>query len=116
MAGRGGFMPGGGRPKKVDEERVRDLSVKAIVAHYGSEEAGFTALLASKEPALIKFVFEHAYGKPREKMDIDLDGALTGGPAIIIQAPNGVDINLPDNTEEAENLPEDGSGDTTIQG
>jgi hypothetical protein len=116
MAGRGGYMPGGGRPKKVDEERVRDLSVKAIVAHYGSEEAGFTALLVSKEPALIKFVFEHAYGKPREKMDLDIDGALSGGPAIVINAPKGINVNLPDNTEEAETQPEDGSGDTTIQG
>lgn len=114
MAGRGGYMPGGGRPKKVDEERVRDLSVKAIITHYGSEEAGFKSLLESKEPSLIKFVFEHAYGKPREKMDIDLDGALTGGASVIIQAPGGVELNLPDNTEEAENIPEDGSGDTTV--
>ncbi len=67
MAGRGGAMPGGGRPKKADEERVRDLSVKAIISHYGSEEKGFKALLNSKEPVLIKFVFEHAYGKPTEK-------------------------------------------------
>jgi hypothetical protein len=114
MAGRGGYMPGGGRPRKADEERVRDLSVKAIVSHYGSEEAGFTALLTSKEPALIKFVFEHAYGKPREKMDIDLDGALKGGPAVIIQAPDGVTVNLPENTEEAENLPDDGGTDTAV--
>lgn len=70
MAGKGGAMPGGGRPKKVDEERVRDLSVKAIIAHYGSEELGFKALLDSKEPVLIKFVFEHAYGKPTEKHEI----------------------------------------------
>jgi hypothetical protein len=70
MAGRGGAMPGGGRPKKVDEQRVRDLSVKAIIAHYGSEEAGFKALLTSQEPVLIKFVFEHAYGKPTEKHEL----------------------------------------------
>lgn len=114
MAGRGGYMPGGGRPKKVDEERVRDLSVKAIVAHYGSEEEGFKSLLNSKEPALIKFVFEHAYGKPREKMDLDIDGALAGGPAVLIQAPNGVSISLPENTEEAETQSEDGSSDTTV--
>jgi len=63
-------MPGGGRPKKVDEQRVRDLSVKAIVGHYGSEENGFKALLESKEPVLIKFVFEHAYGKPTEKHEL----------------------------------------------
>lgn len=77
MAGKGGAMPGGGRPKKVDEERVRDLSVKAIIKHYGSEEAAFIALLASKEAVLIKFVFEHAYGKPRDKVEL---GGPGGGP------------------------------------
>jgi hypothetical protein len=70
MAGKGGAMPGGGRPKKVDEQRVRDLSVKAIISHYGSEEEGFKSLLKSNEPVLIKFVFEHAYGKPTEKHEL----------------------------------------------
>jgi hypothetical protein len=67
---KGGVRPGAGRPSKVDEERVRDLSVNAIKAHYGSEELGFKALLDSKEPVLIKFVFEHAYGKPTEKHEL----------------------------------------------
>lgn len=73
MAGTGGSRPGAGRPSKADEQRVRDLSVAAIVKHYGSEEKAFIALLASKEAALIKFVFEHAYGKPRDKVEL-------GGP------------------------------------
>lgn len=34
-------------------------------------------------------------------------GNPLNGPAIIINAPNGIDINLPDNTEEVDNLPED---------
>lgn len=67
---RGGARPGGGRPKKADEQRVRDLSIVAIKSHYGSEEKGFKALLASGEPVLIKFVFEHAYGKPTEKHEL----------------------------------------------
>lgn len=67
---KGGTRPGAGRPTKTDEERVRDLSVQAIAAHYGSEEKGFKALLDSKEPALIKFVFEHAYGKPKERHEL----------------------------------------------
>lgn len=91
MAGRGGAMPGGGRPKKADEERVRDLSVKAIVAHYGSEEDGFKALLNSKEPVLIKFVFEHAYGKPTEKHE------LTGKDGSLLFASNPT-TKLPDGT------------------
>jgi hypothetical protein len=70
MAGKGGAMPGGGRPTKADERRVRDLSVKAIVQCYGSEEKGFLALLKSGESVLIKFVFEHAYGKPKERHEL----------------------------------------------
>jgi hypothetical protein len=64
---KGGARPGAGRPTKADEERVRDLSVNAIIALYGSEKKGFQSLLESGEPVLIKFVFEHAYGKPTEK-------------------------------------------------
>jgi hypothetical protein len=109
----GTVRPGPGRPKKADEERVRDLSLKAIVSHYGSEENGFKSLLESKEPSLVKFVFEHAYGKPRDKMDLDLEGRLTGGPAVIIQMPAGTNIDLPDNTEEPDNLEDEGS--PTIQ-
>jgi hypothetical protein len=107
------IRPGPGRPRKADEERVRDLSIKAIVSHYGSEDAGFKYLLESKEPVLVKFVFEHAYGKPRDKMDLDLDGKLNGGPAVIIQMPAGTNIDLPDNTEEPDNLDDEGS--STIQ-
>lgn len=77
MAGRGGAMPGAGRPTKADERRVRDLSVKAIVKMYGSEEKGFIALLKSGEAVLIKFVFEHAYGKPKEHHELSGPG---GGP------------------------------------
>lgn len=88
---RGGARPGGGRPKKVDEQRVRDLSIAAIKSHYGSEEKGFKALLTSGEPVLIKFVFEHAYGKPTEKHE------LTGkdGNPLFNSAPT---TKLPDGT------------------
>lgn len=85
-------MPGGGRPKKADEQRVRDLSVKAIVAHYGSEEAGFKSLLESKEPVLIKFVFEHAYGKPTEKHE--LDGAILLNSAPVTKLPDGTILEI----------------------
>lgn len=77
MAGKGGAMPGAGRPTKADERRVRDLSVKAIIKCYGSEEKGFLALLQSGEAVLIKFVFEHAYGKPKEHHELT---GPDGGP------------------------------------
>lgn len=94
MAGRGGAMPGGGRPKKVDEERVRDLSVKAIVSHYGSEEAGFKYLLESKEPVLIKFVFEHAYGKPTEKHELFGKGGESLFSAPTTKLPDGTILEI----------------------
>lgn len=115
MNGHGGKREGSGRKPKADEEKVRNLAIAAIEEKHGTLQAGFVKLLESGEASLIKFVWEHAVGKPREKMDLDLDNPF-GGPAIIIQAPDGVSINLPDNTEEADNLPEDASGDTTIQG
>lgn len=63
----------GGRPRKVDELRITKLSVEAITEKYGGLKEGFMALLESKEPTLIKFVFEHAAGKPREKVDVDVN-------------------------------------------
>lgn len=77
MAGTGGARPGAGRPSKADERRVRDLSVKAIIKCYGSEEKGFLSLLKSGEAALVKFVFEHAYGKPKERHELTGED---GGP------------------------------------
>lgn len=111
MNGHGGKRDGSGRKPKADEEKVRNLAITAIEKTHGSIEEGFTHLLKSGEASLVKFVWEHAVGKPREKMDLDLDSPL--GPTVIIQAPGGVSINLPENTEEAE-TPEDGSGDTTV--
>lgn len=63
----GGGYRNQGRKPKAEEERVRALAVGAIVKKYGSEEKGFTALLESGESSLIKYVFEHAFGKPTEK-------------------------------------------------
>jgi hypothetical protein len=77
---RGGVRPGQGRPKKADEERVRTLSVKAIVDTFGSEEEGFKNLLQSGESVLIKWVFEHAYGKPTEKLDVNANVAVIRPP------------------------------------
>lgn len=71
----GGLRAGAGRKPKTDEQKVRGLAIKSIKDRYGSEGEGFEALLASGEPALIKWVFEHAYGKPKERLE--LSGALT---------------------------------------
>lgn len=65
----GGKRNGAGRKSKADEEKIRNLALQSIVSKYGSEEAGFTALLESGESSLIKFVYEHAFGKPKESIE-----------------------------------------------
>lgn len=74
---KGGARLGAGRKSARDEIKVRNLAIKALVSKYGSEEKAFEHLLGSKEPSLIKFVYEHAFGKPREKVDIDNAGEIT---------------------------------------
>lgn len=64
---------GAGRPRKTDEIRITATAIESITKKYGSLEKGFIALLESEEPTLIKFVFEHAAGKPREKLDVDMN-------------------------------------------
>lgn len=59
----GGKRPGAGRKAISEELKTADLARKAIVERYGTLEAGLNHLLGSMEPALIKFVFEHAFGK-----------------------------------------------------
>lgn len=75
MAGTGGSRPGAGRKPKHEEDRARRLCCTAIIDKYGSLEKGLTALLESKDNALIKFVFEHAIGKPTDKIDLGENGA-----------------------------------------
>lgn len=66
----GGRREGSGRKSKAEELRVRDTAVSAITKKYGSLEGGFEALLSSGEASLIKWVFEHAAGKPQDKIDL----------------------------------------------
>lgn len=68
---RGGRQPGAGRPKKVDEDKIVRVATMAIERKYGSLEAGFEWLLNSGEASLVRFAFEHAAGKPREKISVN---------------------------------------------
>lgn len=76
MAGRGGKRPGSGRPTVAKELATADLARKALIAKYGSLDKAILALIESEEPALIKFVFEHAFGKSPDK--IEHSGAVSG--------------------------------------
>lgn len=75
---RGGVRPGQGRPKKAEELKIVNQAVNAITATYGSLEGGFMALLKSGEPSLVKWVFEHAAGKPTDKLDVVSNGQTIG--------------------------------------
>lgn len=76
MGTRGGARPGAGRPRKADEEKVIATALTAVVRKYGSLEDGFIALLESGEPSLVRFVFEHVVGKPRERISMEVDGEI----------------------------------------
>lgn len=73
----GGARSGSGRKPRAEEQRIQSLAIKALISKYGSEEKALESLLESNEPSLKKFVYEHAFGKPREKVDMDNTGELT---------------------------------------
>jgi hypothetical protein len=62
-------LPGPGRPKKADEQQARQLGMAALKKQYGTLEKAFQALLTSKEPSLIRLVFEYSFGKPADKIE-----------------------------------------------
>jgi hypothetical protein len=73
---RGGWRPNAGRKAKAEEEKIVAVAMNAVIKKYGSLEEGFIALLESGEPSLIKFVFEHVAGKPRERIDMTMEGEI----------------------------------------
>ena len=73
---KGGARPGAGRKPVHDEIHARQLAQGAIIKKFGSLEAGLEFLLATGEPTLMKFVYEHAIGKPTEQHKIE--GELKG--------------------------------------
>ena len=74
---RGGARPGNGRKSIAEEFGTRDLARKAIIQRFGSLEAGLEYLLKSDEPALIKFVFEHSFGKAPETIQGTIEAEMT---------------------------------------
>jgi hypothetical protein len=68
MAGKGGARPGSGRPTLAKELGTADLAREVLIAKYGGLHEALEALIDMNEPALHKFVYEHAFGKPTEKV------------------------------------------------
>lgn len=73
---RGGARPGNGRKSIAEEMGTRDLARKAIVAKYGTLDKGLEELLKSGEPALVKFVFEHAFGKSPDQVNVQIEETI----------------------------------------
>jgi len=70
MAQRGGVRKGAGRPTVAKELATADLAREVLISKYGSLKKALIALINMGEPALTKFVFEHAFGKSPDKLDI----------------------------------------------
>lgn len=80
---RGGARAGAGRKSIAAEEQTREKAKAAIQAKYETLEKGLESLLNSGEPSLVKFVFEHAFGKPTEDVDITSNGKSISAKEII---------------------------------
>ena len=70
MAGTGGARPGAGRKTASEELRSAEICRSALIKKFGSLEAAIKDLIKSEEPVLVKFVYEHAFGKPQDKMEL----------------------------------------------
>lgn len=94
--------PQRGRKSKTSEEKTTRIAIGAIEKKFGSLEAGMMALLDSREPALIRFVFEHAMGKPKEKIEKKIDHV------------HHLRIGYGDNRNEIEDSEENGIEDAEV--
>lgn len=73
----GGKRQGAGRKSVAEEEKTRELCKAAIEGKFGSIDAGFKFLLDSGEASLIKFVYEHAFGKPTDQLEGTIQAEMT---------------------------------------
>lgn len=67
----GGPGRGGGRKPAALEFETSKKAIAAIVEKFGTIEKGFVSLLESDEPILQRFVWEHAVGKPTDKVKLE---------------------------------------------
>lgn len=73
--GHGGKRAGAGRPSIAEEVNSRELAISALKNKFGDITKALEYLLSSDHPQLIKFVYEHAFGKPVERIaTLDEDG------------------------------------------
>jgi len=68
----GGKRENSGRKGKAEELKTAKIAMDALMSKYGSKELALKSLIDTGEPSLIKFVYEHAFGRPTEKHDVEL--------------------------------------------
>lgn len=71
---RGGARQGAGRKPKAVELKSAELCKAVLVDLYGGEREGLIAAWRMGEPTIIKFILEHAFGKPTD--NLNLSGGL----------------------------------------
>ncbi len=71
----GGKRDGAGRKTVSEEVNSRELAITALKNKFGDLTKALEYLLSSEQPQLIKFAYEHAFGKPVERIaTLDEDG------------------------------------------
>jgi hypothetical protein len=87
---RGGKRQGAGRKSRAEEMKSAEIAQRAMVNRYGTLEKAMVGMLDSQEPSLIKFVAEHAFGKPIDNLNLNADGV---GGVILFELPkNGREL------------------------
>jgi len=80
-----------GRKPKAEEQKTAAICRAALIRIYGDDEKVIEAMMQTEEPALMKWVLEHAYGKPVDKVaQIHADG----NDLCEVVLPNGTKISL----------------------
>jgi len=88
---KGGARKGAGRKPKAEEQKTAAICRAALIAIHGSDESVIKAMMQTEEPALMKWVLEHAYGKPVDKVaQTDADG----NDLCEFVLPNGTKVSL----------------------
>jgi len=80
----GGKREGAGRKAIAEELNTRDIAMQTLVNKFGSKEGALKHLIETEEPSLIKFVYEHAFGKPLEKQQVSISDD-TGADTLFIE-------------------------------
>lgn len=97
------IFPSGGEAKDKDGNVIKGPLLVPYVEHYPPDTAAAIFWLKNRRG---KVKEEGQRWADKQEVTGDNGGPLTG-PAIIIQAPDGVSVSLPNNTEEADSQPEE---------